>query len=160
MTRPVIFLDDGGVMNDNQVRGPQWQRLVGEFFVPLLGGSPMAWAEANRVVVDGFFESNAWKARLQATPDYAAFDRAYQCEWMDGMCTLVGVPTPAEEVCIDLSRRANAYVTRRVRSAFPGAVDAIRILHTRGYTLHTASGEASSDLAGYLEGMEVRECFG
>jgi len=36
--RPIIFLDDGGVMNDNNARALQWQRLVGEYFVPLLGG--------------------------------------------------------------------------------------------------------------------------
>ena len=43
-----IFLDDGGVLNDNDRRAPQWQRLVGEFFVPRLGGTHQAWAEANR----------------------------------------------------------------------------------------------------------------
>ena len=30
MALPAIFLDDGGVLNDNQVRGAQWRRLVGE----------------------------------------------------------------------------------------------------------------------------------
>src|SRR6185437_11322065 len=29
-----------------------------------------------------------------------------------------------------------------------------------GYRLHTASGEHSLDLTGYLEGMGVRDCFG
>ena len=37
-TRLMVFLDDGGVMNDNNERGLQWQRLVSEYFVPLLGG--------------------------------------------------------------------------------------------------------------------------
>ena len=36
--RLIIFLDDGGVMNDNNTRALQWQRLVSEFFAPLLGG--------------------------------------------------------------------------------------------------------------------------
>ena len=51
-TSPVttIFLDDGGVMNDNTLRGPQWQRLVGEYLSPRLGGSLQAWAEANKHV--------------------------------------------------------------------------------------------------------------
>ena len=39
-------------------------------------------------------------------------------------------------------------------------MDAIRTLHARGYTLHTASGESSTDLEGYLGGMGVRDCFG
>jgi phosphoglycolate phosphatase-like HAD superfamily hydrolase len=33
-----IFLDDGGVMNDNALRGPEWQRLVGEYLSQVLEG--------------------------------------------------------------------------------------------------------------------------
>jgi phosphoglycolate phosphatase-like HAD superfamily hydrolase len=51
------------------------------------------------------------------------------------------------------------YIIPRIRADFPGVTDAIRLLHSRGYTLHTASGAASYDLAGYLEGMGVRDCF-
>jgi phosphoglycolate phosphatase-like HAD superfamily hydrolase len=54
--RFAIFLDDGGVMNDNAVRGSQWQRLVAEFFAPRLGGDPAAWAEANKVVATELFQ--------------------------------------------------------------------------------------------------------
>lgn len=43
MTIKAIFIDDGGVMNDNAVRGPQWQRLIGEYLAPRLGGSGAAW---------------------------------------------------------------------------------------------------------------------
>jgi phosphoglycolate phosphatase-like HAD superfamily hydrolase len=157
----VVFLDDGGVMNDNHVRGPQWQRLVGEFFAPILGGRPEAWGEANQVVATRLFaDLDAWSARLRAASDYLSFDRALQLEWLGGMCELMGIPAPTEEESLDLARRANAFVTRRVRAAFPGAVDAIRTLCAQGYTLHTASGESSADLAGYLEGMGVRDCFG
>lgn len=39
MGRLTIFVDDGGVMNDNRLRAPQWRRLLGEFFPPRLGGS-------------------------------------------------------------------------------------------------------------------------
>lgn len=38
MPRLVIFLDDGGVMNDPRVRRVQWSRQVAEFFVLKLGG--------------------------------------------------------------------------------------------------------------------------
>ncbi|MFQ5795557.1 MAG: hypothetical protein ACE5JP_10975 [Candidatus Bipolaricaulia bacterium] len=43
----VLFVDDGGVLNDNTRRSLQWQRLLGEFFPPILGGTPESWAEAN-----------------------------------------------------------------------------------------------------------------
>ena len=38
--------------------------------------------------------------------------------------------------------------------------DTIRALRRQGYMLHTASGESSLDLAGYLQAMGVRDCFG
>jgi HAD superfamily hydrolase (TIGR01509 family) len=158
--RPIIFLDDGGVMNDNNVRALQWQWLVGEYFVPLLGGSPEAWSRANRVVADRLFEPDAWRRRVRAAADYRSFDRDYQVEWLQGMCALVGIETPPEEECLYLARRAAAFITRRVQAAFPGVGDTIRAVHRQGYRLHTASGEASLDLEGYLQAMRVRDCFG
>ena len=47
-----IFLDDGGVLNDNDRRGAEWRRLIGEFLSPRLGGEPLAWGAANRIVFD------------------------------------------------------------------------------------------------------------
>ena len=156
--KPLIFLDDGGVMNDNRLRGPEWQRLVGEFFAPRLGGKQEIWAEANRIVATSFFEPENWRARIQV--DYASFERNYRRDWIDGMCQFVGISTPPEEVCFELVIEAEEYITSRVKSAFPGAVEAIRELHAQGYELHTASGEPSPNLHGYLTGMGVRECFG
>ena len=158
--RPIIFLDDGGVMNDNNVRALLWQRFVGEYFVPLLGGSPEAWSRANRVVTDRLFEPDAWRRRVQAAADYRSFDRDYQVEWLGGMCELVGFETPPDEECLYLARHAAAFITRRVQAAFPGVGDTIRALRRQGYMLHTASGESSLDLEGYLQAMGVRDCFG
>ena len=160
MARPVVFLDDGGVLNDNRPRGAQWQRLVAQYFAPRLGGPPAAWAEANREVITGFFEPSAWQARLLAAADYESFERAYYLDWLGGMCAIVGVPRPPEEESIALSREATAWVLPQVRSAYPGAVETVRLLHARGYALHTASGSSSTDLEGYLQGMGVRACFG
>jgi HAD superfamily hydrolase (TIGR01509 family) len=154
-----VFLDDGGVMNDNNVRGPQWQRLVGEFLAPRLGGSPEKWARANRGFILTLFEPGAWQARLLAAPDYASFERAYYVDWLASMCPLVGVPVPSEDESVALAREAGAWIIPQVRSAFPGAVEAIRLLHGRGYPLHTASGESYADLDAYLKGMGVRACF-
>jgi HAD superfamily hydrolase (TIGR01509 family) len=158
--RLMVFLDDGGVMNDNRTRALQWQYLVSEFFAPLLGGPPDLWSRANRVVTDRLFDPGTWRRRVQAAPDYRSFDRAYQVEWVQGMCELVGVGAPPEEECLRLARLAEAVITRRVSAAFPGVVDTIRILHRQGCTLHTASGESSSELAGYLQAMGVRDSFG
>jgi HAD superfamily hydrolase (TIGR01509 family) len=159
MGRFVIFLDDGGVMNDNRKRAPQWEYLISEFFVPLLGGSPEAWMGANRIIVDRLLNPVAWQTRIRLATDYKSFDRAYQVDWLRGMCELVGIAAPAEEECFELAHRATAFIIPRVQAAFPGVVDAICTLHRLGYTLHTASGEPSIELAGHLQGMEVRDCF-
>src|SRR6266568_4016205 len=133
--KPVILLDDGGVMNDTRLRGPQYQRLVGEFFAPRLGGETRAWAEANRICIASIFEPDAWRRRAQAAlQDYASFERTYWRDWVSGMCQLVGLETLQEAACIEL--------------------------HSQGYTLHTASGAHSLSLHGYLQAMGVREYFG
>jgi HAD superfamily hydrolase (TIGR01509 family) len=158
--RLVVFLDDGGVMNDSHPRALQWQWLVSEFFAPWLGGTAEAWIEANRMVLDRLLEPEHWQRRMQSASDYASFDHVYQLDWLRGMCEVVGITTPPEEECVELARQAEAYIIPHVRAAFPGGVDAIRTLHRLGYLLHTASGEPSLHLAGYLAGMGVRECFG
>lgn len=159
--KPVILLDDGGVMNDNHLRGLQYQHLAGEFFAPRLGGESPAWAEANRVCITNIFEPEAWRRRAQAAVhDYASFARTYWRDWLSGMCKLVGVEAPQEAECIELACQAEIYITNRVHSAYPGAIEAIGELHTQGYTLHTASGAASLSLHGYLQAMGVRKYFG
>lgn len=72
-----IFLDDGGVINDNSLRAPQWQMLVGEFFAPRLGGSQPAWAEANRAIFGDVFAWLEAQLELDGSPgwSYEGVDR-------------------------------------------------------------------------------------
>jgi FMN phosphatase YigB (HAD superfamily) len=155
----ILFIDDGGVMSDNRLRSEQWQRMVAGFFAPRLGGSPEAWADANRQVITAMLEAQAWEKRCAAYPDYASFERDYFLDWLRVMCEIVGVGCPPDEESLALSREITAYIIPRIRAAYPGAADTVRLLHRRGYTLYTASGEASYDLEGYLQGMGVRDCF-
>src|SRR5947209_7489342 len=128
MSQLTIFLDDGGVMNNNSLRASQWQGLVSDFFAPLLGGTIEAWIDANRVVINRILEPESWGKRIQSAPDFASFDRTYQYDWLAGMCELVGIPTLPEDEVIALARRAISFIIPRVQAAFPGAVDAIRSL--------------------------------
>jgi HAD superfamily hydrolase (TIGR01509 family) len=153
-----IFLDDGGVMNDNAVRGPQWERLVGEFLASRLGGDLAAWGRANRIAASEEFARI--EAELTTEADYNAFWEELDTVWLTRMCALVGVEPPADPAeSLKLGRGTAGYVTRSVRAAYPGAVDAIRVLHRRGYALNTASGEPSAHLEGYLTGMGVLPAF-
>ncbi len=152
-----IFLDDGGVMNDNALRSAGWQRLVGEFFVPILGGDQAAWAEANRVVFERILEF------LTAGPqgqDYIKWWDDYQALWLREMAAFVGVAAPKDYAqCVELADEAAVYITQRVRAAYPGATDAVHAIHGMGIELFTASGERSLELDGYLTGMGIRSCF-
>lgn len=160
MKRPVIFLDDGGVLNDNTARAPQWQRLVGEYFAPRLGGDPAAWAQANRLVMDDLSARGGWEWLMRAASDQDDYDHRYFAMWLPGMCRSVGVPEPTAEECVPMGRAAEDYIIPRVQSAFPGAAEAVQLLRNDGYTLHMGSGGASRLLAMYLDVMGIRECIG
>ena len=162
MSRPVLFFDDGGVMNDNSLRGSQWQRYVGDFLSARLGGEAASWAEANAVAVPplwpkyqpimgGFGDPN---------DDVKAMWESYQLEWVRSMAQHVGLLLPLSDAeCIALAREASIYTTERVHAAFPGVIETLRRLHADGYILHTASNQVSHEMDGYLRGMGVRELF-
>jgi beta-phosphoglucomutase-like phosphatase (HAD superfamily) len=155
-----LFIDDGGVLNNNARRGPQFARLVAKYLQPRLGGSPEAWTAANLEVAAGLFERHF--AHFKASP-YASWHAVvddYEVDWLCGMCARVGVAAPLDRATARrLARECDAYVTRRVHTAIPGSVAAIRMLRRAGFTLLTASGEASWELDGYLTGMRVRAFF-
>jgi len=156
MTQLTVFLDVGGVINDKDQLATQWQRLVGDCFVVLLGGTAEGWAQANRLVTERLLELESAQARA----NFVRFYRAYQLTWVRGMCDLQNMPIPSVEECMDLASRATTWISRRIRAAVPGAAQAIHLLYNQGYRLHTASGSCSREVAGYLEGMGVRHCFG
>jgi len=153
-----IFLDDGGVINDNTLRASQWQGLVGEFLAPRLGGTGRAWADANAAVAGQVFNEHFLRPGQNPGADYRETWERYQESWLLGMCEKLGVTVPTADV-LPLAREAHAYVTRRVLAAFPSVVDVIRELRTDGHRLYTASGENSTELEGYLGAMGVRELF-
>ena len=153
-----IFLDDGGVMNDNSLRGPQWERLIGEFMAARLGGEPRVWGEANRAIFQETFKRYEQRVRNEPLTDDVWDDHLFDS--LRATCEQVGVTVPGREEAGSINREARVSITRRVHAAFPGAVDTIRQLHAEGYRLHTASGGHSHELAGNLEAMGVRDLFG
>jgi phosphoglycolate phosphatase-like HAD superfamily hydrolase len=154
----VVFVDDGGVLNDNHARAPQWRRLLGEYFGPRVGGTPEAWAAANI----GAFE-RSWARfvdRLAGAGESGGVDRWVREErarWLSDMCEQVGVPTPGDAESSAIA--ASTWVSERVKSEIPGAVDAVRELAAAGMVLHTASGGLSWELDPYLRSMGIRQHF-
>ena len=127
-----IFLDAAGVLLDTSVMPAQWQRYVGEYLAPRLGGAPEAWAEAN-----------AWAAeRMWAryrdpggTPN-ETHGRLRRL-WLREMCERAGVQAPKNAA--SLADEIQEYVCERVVAGYPGVVDAVRTLHARGHSLFTST---------------------
>lgn len=154
----VVFIDDGGVLNDNERRAPQWRRLLGEYLSPRLGGTPEAWAASNV----GAFE-RAWARYLAYLEGLGprggveAWTRDDRGRWLADMCEQVGVSVPPDPVTYAI--QASAWVSERVRADIPGAIDAVHDLAGRGLRLHMASGGLSWELEPYLRGMGIRQHF-
>ena len=150
----VVFLDDGGVLNDNERRAPEWRRLLGEFFSPRLGGTPEAWGEANREVFEGIWRD--WQ-RILERGDEVGVDwwPSQNPRWLTGMCERVGVPVPAD--IGGTVKASHAYVMAHIDCAYPDAAPAMREMRARGVTLHLASGGQRYELEPYMRRMGVWE---
>ena len=156
MTRLTIFLDLGGVITDKRQQAEQWQSLMGAYFAPRLGRTAQEWNIAHRIVTKRLVDQGA--VLQQVTPDFITFHDTYDSSWLSGMCELLELPIP--EDCLALAEAAIASLSSHIQAVLPGAVEAIQTLHSQGYPLHTASGAASFEIAGYLEAAGVRSCFG
>ncbi len=152
-----LFLDDGGVLNDNRLRGPEWLRLIGEFMPARLGGSAEQWASANRVVFP-----QVWSDLQQQIPEiesHQQFQRVYATRWMSAMCATVGVTPVPDDDAVELYKELSIYVGERANSEIQDAADAVRSLHRAGYTLYMASGTPSWELQAILAKMGVVALF-
>ena len=153
-----MFIDDGGVLNDNERRALEWRRLLGEYLPPRLGGTPEAWSRANV----GAFERSLARYMERAKPEHGfrgleAWMRADRVEWLRDMCVQVGVALPPEAEAFAVA--TGAWVSEHVRADIPGAVEAVNRLAEGGFHLNMASGTISWELAPTLRGMGIRERF-
>ncbi len=153
-----LFIDDGGVLSDNSRRAPEWRRLIAEFFPPRLGGEPDDWAEANRATWRQVAEAH--QPAMAVEGHYVEGLEVYEGAWLVAMCEHVGVDPPEGEACAALAREASLYIMRRVRAAYPDAAETVLALAEAGYSLHTASNQASWELEAYLAPMGVVDRFG
>ena len=153
----MLFLDDGGVLNDNALRAPEWLRLIGEFMPARMGGSPEQWATANKALFPAIWRD--LQKRLHEFESYREFQRVLAVNWMTAMCAKVGVVATSDDDAVVTYNELSAYVAERAVSAIAGAADAVRDLHGAGYTVYTASGTTSWELHGILGRMGIGEVF-
>jgi HAD superfamily hydrolase (TIGR01509 family) len=156
-----VFLDDGGVMNDNERRAPEWRRLIGEFFPPRLGGTAEDWSAANLAIMPEL--ETVWTSlhagEGAAGWSYAPVWRAYEIKWLRLMAAAAGKKAPLDDdECHALAHEAAMFITRGVRASFPEVIGTLQGL-AASHVLATASNEHSQELRGYLEGMGVPHLF-
>ena len=153
----VVFLDDGGVLNDNERRAPEWRRLLGQFFSPRFGGTEEAWGAANMIVIRDIW--NDWELAQTGGAELGPDWFPQQDErWLTGMFQRVGVPVPAD--INGTVRASQLHVMRNIDCAYPDAAPAMRTMHARGLALHLASGGQAWELEEYLRRMGAWELIG
>jgi phosphoglycolate phosphatase-like HAD superfamily hydrolase len=153
-----LFLDDGGVLNDNRLRRPEWHRLIAEFMPQRLGGTGDEWVRANLAVMTGHW-LDLLPAELSTFVTFRDFHSAYALSWMRKMCDGVGMSFPGDDEAVALYTELGIYVAERADAAIEGAADAVRRLALAGYTLRMASGSASWELRGILGRMGILDAF-
>ncbi|KAF9912964.1 hypothetical protein EC991_007578 [Linnemannia zychae] len=116
-----VFLDSGGVINDNARRAPQWVRYLGEYLpTTVLGGDAQIWGAANTKMIRPFFrrwsefmdQATQLAAQAQAraaiaakididnkdkgeeTNVYRIFERVHLLIWIREMCLIASPQIP------------------------------------------------------------------
>ena len=147
-----IFLDNGGVITDNSQRGPQYRRLVAEFFVPRFGGTHDIWETANLSAFP--FAWSRFLARLAdwdpSSGNVVDETALYYADWLRATFSGTGATPPAsDQECADLGRAADYWINPQIRARFPGVEDVLRALALQ-YRLFTASDGFSDPLGDAL----------
>jgi hypothetical protein len=92
-----IFLDDGGVMNDNERRGSQWLSHLVDYLVPRFGGDRAAWEAANTEVITRQMKLFIDGIGFPVQGGYRAARRTMGIAWVRDMFRIAGVPAPADD---------------------------------------------------------------
>ena len=88
-----VFFDDGGVLNDNRIRGNQWKTLVGEYYYARFGGDPEIWGEANHKIITSYFDFFLRDGKEKFS-DYQTFYNNFKKNMILGMFKEVGKTPP------------------------------------------------------------------
>jgi HAD superfamily hydrolase (TIGR01509 family) len=153
-----IFFDDGGVLNDNNIRGPQWEVFCGEYLHSKFGGDSEVWSEANHKVSMTLAKS-FWSNSKVIFQDFNTFYANYKSEWVKQMFEEVGRSVPPKKDRERIFDATVVYVWPRIHSAIPGIIECVKELYSNGYILYTATGLHSKEIKMVLEGMSIKQFF-
>lgn len=100
--RRTLLIDYHGVISDGGRLPLEWQRLLGEFFMPRFGGNAAVWADAN---MQALARSIDRQRALQLDAHAEEFRRADRIEWLRDMLQWAGVAVPADDAAADALAR-------------------------------------------------------
>jgi len=156
-----LFFDDGGVLNDNAIRGPQWRAYCGEFFHSKFGGDPEMWAKANLKAITSLTDPNdaIWDISKEIINDYLTFNTKFKSEWVKRIFEAAGMPVPPKKDHERIFDATGKYVWPKVHSAIPGIIESIKILYSKGFVLYTSTALHSTEIKMILGALGIKQFF-
>ena len=131
-TEFALFFDDGGVMNDNQIRGIQFQKMIGDYFSPMYGGEKHQWAEANFNFIEEIMREYIEIIEEERNVDYHNYHNGFITRWIEDMFDYVSANLPAKKEYKRIYKEAMDYITPNIRASFPGVIYSIKKLKKLG----------------------------
>jgi HAD superfamily hydrolase (TIGR01509 family) len=157
LDRPVIFLDNDGVLTDADAHHAAYCRRYGELMAPRFGGTADAWGKANSVA---FHRMMDWyEANAPRFEDATFFEALYRVE-LGAAFEHLGKPPPDWETEGRLLMGRLLYeCPLHACALLPGAREAVEALAQAGYGLCMASNAHSLHCEGVLSGCGLRNHF-
>jgi len=152
-----VFVDDGGVLNDNRIRATEYEKHIGKFLGDHWGIDSTACARANRLTF-----ANLWSkvnAKIHTFNTYDDFIQEYYCDWTKEMRLQLGLLPVTSSEAFQTTRKAYVYAGSMCESAFPRLVDDISSIKSLGIRLYTASGTPSWELEAILMASKIQNYF-
>lgn len=157
--KPIIFFDDGGVLNNDQIRGSQYQPLIAEYMAENFGGDAKVWKDANYEAVIKIMNLISAKTSSGQLLSYNDFKKEENEIWIETMFNRAGIDLPPKSKYLTINKEAEAYVLPKIKSMYPKISESIKKLYNEGFHLNTASAASSRFLRLSLERTGILHCF-
>jgi HAD superfamily hydrolase (TIGR01509 family) len=129
------------------------------YFSPRFGGAPDEWKEANTYAFTALMKNYNDYSTNNPYIEYADYKKKERDQWILDTFKAMKMEVPDLGTRLKLAKEATHWIIQRIQSSYPGVIKTVEFLAKKGFTLCTASGEASDELNGYLTGMGIQNYF-
>ena len=159
MNYKAIFFDDGGTINDNNLRGPQWLKLIAQYFIPKFGKTEKEWHDANIFAFNRLIENFLFDNREYKEMDYRQFREHLDVNWLKDMFTYLDIIDQLPSNPLTFAQKSMRWIAQRVKADITGIVFVIKQLSKEGYRLYTATDGRSWEIKSYMQGLGIHNLF-